>query len=188
MLNRRIWIPGLLLTAVMACSVVNAEETKEVEVKAIKLQIPESWKQEPASSRLRLAQFAIQPAEDEEKAELVVYSFGGGGGGIAANVTRWVNQFEAEGREVKVTQGKSAVGEYVLVDISGTYNKPVGPPIRQQTERAPNSRMLAAIIAVPDEGNYFLKLTGGKETVGKQVENFRNSFKADKDSEKPYEQ
>ena len=41
--------------------------------------------------------------------------------------------------------------------------------------------MLAAIIAVPDEGNYFLKLSGGKETVGKQVDNFRKSFKADKD-------
>ena len=133
MLNRRILNLSLILTALLACVVAQAEETKEVEVKAVKLTVPESWKQEPASSRLRLAQFAIESAKGEEAAELVVYSFGGGGGGIAANVTRWVKQFEAEGREVKVTQGKSAAGEYVLVDISGTYNKPVGPPIRQQT-------------------------------------------------------
>lgn len=188
MLNRRIWTMSLLLTAVIACSVAEAEDTKEVEVKAIKLEVPESWEQQPASNRLRLAEFAIKPAEGEDAAEIVVYSFGGGGGGVPANVSRWVKQFEAEGREVKVTQGKAPVGEYVLVDISGTYNKPIGPPIRQQTKRTPDSRMLAAIIQVPGEGNYFLKMTGGKKTIAKQAENFRKSFKADKEKEKPYEQ
>ena len=188
MLKRRIWTLSVLLTAVVTCSLAQAEDTKEVEVKAIKLQVPESWEQKPASNRLRLAEFAIKPVEGEHAAEIVVYSFGGGGGGVPANVSRWVKQFEAEGREVKVTQGKAPAGEYVLVDISGTYNQPVGPPIRQQTERKPDSRMLAAIIEIPGEGNYFLKLTGGKKTISKQAENFRGSFKADKDSEKPYEQ
>ncbi|MCH5376325.1 MAG: hypothetical protein JJ992_20335 [Planctomycetes bacterium] len=188
MFNRRIWTLSCYITALVTCSLLSAEESKEVEVKAIKLQVPESWEQQPASNRLRLAQFAIKPVEGETEAEIVVYSFGGGGGGVTANVGRWVKQFEAEGREVKVVQGKAPAGEYVLVDIAGTYNKPVGPPIRQQTERTPDSRMLAAIIQIPNEGNYFLKLTGGKKTVEKQVENFRKSFKADKDSEKPYEQ
>lgn len=187
MFNRRIWTLSLLLTALAAVSVAQAEETKEVEVKAIKLQVPGSWEQQPPSNRLRLAQFAIKPAGDEEAGEMYVSAFGGDGGGVAANVSRWVKQFEAEGREVTVTQGKSEVGAYVLADIKGTYNKSVGPPIQGKTEAVPNSRMLSAIIKVGGE-NYFLKMTGSQKTIAGQVENFRKSFKADKDSEKPYEQ
>ncbi|MBD3673505.1 MAG: hypothetical protein HUJ26_08255 [Planctomycetaceae bacterium] len=185
---RKMFLTLTVLTAMTAINLAVAEESKEVEVKAITLNVPASWEQQPASNRLRLAQFSVKPAEGESDAEIVVYSFGGGGGGVAANVSRWVKQFDAEGREVTVTEGKSKAGEYVLVDIAGTYNKPIGPPIRQQTEKAPNSRMLAAIINVGDEGNYFLKLTGGKKTIAAQVENFRKSFGADKESEKPYEQ
>lgn len=187
-MSRHLSVPLACFLAISMTAMVTAEEAKEVEVKAITLSVPESWEQEPASNRLRLAQFTIKPEAEESDAEIVVYSFGGGGGGVAANVSRWVKQFEAEGREVTVTEGKSKAGDYVLVDIQGTYNKPVGPPIRQQTEKAPNSRMLAAIINVGEEGNYFLKLTGGKKTVAKQVENFRKSYGADKSSEKPYAQ
>ena len=185
---RRVFTPLTILAAMALLNVAAAEDAKEVKVKAITLSVPDSWEQQPASNRLRLAQFTIKPAEGESEAEIVVYSFGGGGGGVAANVSRWVKQFDAEGREATVTEGKSKAGEYVLVDIQGTYNKPVGPPIRQQTEKTPNSRMLAAIINVGEEGNYFLKLTGGKKTIEAQFENFRKSFGADKSSEKPYEQ
>ena len=177
-----------MLTCLAALSMTGLVSGEDVKIKAITLDVPKSWEQQPASNRLRLAEFKIKPAEGETDAEIVVYSFGGGGGGVAANVSRWVKQFEAEGREVKVTEGKSKAGEYVLVDISGTYNKPVGPPIRQQTEKTPNSRMLAAIINVGEEGNYFLKLTGGKKTVEAQVEDFRKSLGSDKSSEKPFEQ
>jgi gluconolactonase len=177
-----------MLTCLTALAVAGVLSAEDVKIKAITLDVPKSWEQQPASNRLRLAEFKIKPAEGETDAEIVVYSFGGGGGGVAANISRWVKQFEAEGREVNVTEGKSKAGEYVLVDVSGTYNKPVGPPIRQQTEKTPNSRMLAAIINVGEEGNYFLKLTGGKKTIESEVESFRKSFGADKSSEKPFEQ
>jgi len=188
MLNRRIWTLSCLLTALLACSRVHAEETKEVEIKEVKFQIPDSWKKQEPKNNVIAASFEIKPVEGEDAAEMTVSAFGNSGGGVPANVSRWVSQFEAEGRKVTVTQGKSAVGDYVLVDLKGTYNKPIGPPIRRQTKRTPESRMLGAIIAVEGKGNYFLKLTGGQKTIEKQVENFRKSFKADKDSEKPYEQ
>ena len=166
---------------------VTAEEPKEVTIKALKLQVPTGWTQKEASNRLRLAEFTVPVEKGEEEAELVVYSFGGGGGGVDANISRWVKQFDADGRKAKVTAGKAPQGEYVLVDISGTYNMPIGPPIQQKTKAAPNSRMLAVILDLGDEGNYFLKLTGGKETVAKQVDNFRSSFGGSADSEKAYE-
>ncbi len=186
MLIRRLGMSAMLLFVVVSAAQVGAED-KTVKVKAIELQIPDGWEEQSPDNRLRLAQFSVKPAEGEEAGEMYVSAFGGDGGGVAANVSRWVKQFDAEGREVTVVQGKSDAGEYVMADIKGTFNKSIGPPIQGRTQPVPDSRMLAAIVKVGNE-NYFLKLTGGQKTIEKQVENFRKSFKADKETEKPYEQ
>ncbi|MEO8499164.1 MAG: hypothetical protein ABI614_29210 [Planctomycetota bacterium] len=153
-----------------------ADELKEAKVGDITLKTPASWKQSEPTSKLRLAQFEIPAAEgDKEPAELAIFSFGAGGG-VKANIDRWVGQFEAEGRKSKVTTAKSDLGEYVMVDVSGTYKKPVGPPIAGKTEALPGARMLAAILAVEGKGNFFLKLTGEKGTVSAAADAFRGSF------------
>ncbi|MCA9119309.1 MAG: hypothetical protein H6822_06280 [Planctomycetaceae bacterium] len=153
-----------------------ADDLKEAKVGDITLKTPASWKQSEPTSSLRLAQFEIPAAEgDKESAELAIFSFGGGGG-VQANVDRWIEQFYADGRKSKVTAGKSALGEYVMVDVTGTYKKPVGPPILRKTEAQENARMLAAILAVEGKGNYFLKMTGEKATVTAAAEAFRTSF------------
>jgi len=160
-------------------------KTKVVEVKNIALAVPISWKEEKPSSRLRLTQFSIPATDgDEEGAELTVFSFGRSS--VDDNLKRWIGQFGSEDRQSKVTSGTAKLGKYVLVEVSGTYNKPIGPPIAGKTQPTKNSRMLALILDVPDKGTYYLKMTGSDKTVASQAQAFRNSFGAEADKEKEY--
>ncbi|QDT17058.1 hypothetical protein [Alienimonas californiensis] len=162
-------------------------EPKTVEVAAgdLTLTVPETWKKEPAANRLRLAQFTI-PAPEGVKDETELTVFGGFGGSDADNLQRWADQFVEEGRKVTVVQGKGREGAYKLLDASGVWNAPDGPPMMGKTKRQPDSRMLAAIVAVPGQGNYFLKMAGPSKTVDAQVDAFRASIGGDKASEKPF--
>jgi gluconolactonase len=174
------------LVAVSSTFLFAADELKEAKVGEITLKTPASWKQSEPTSKLRLAQFEIPAAEgDKEAAELAIFSFGGGGG-VQANVDRWIEQFQADGRKSKVTTGKSDLGQYVFVDVTGTYKKPVGPPVLGKTEALPGARMLAAILAVEGKGNFFLKLTGENATVSAAAEPFRVSFGGKEADEKPF--
>lgn len=190
--NRFLVLGGSLAIALVAAAndqpgAQSNGRSREVEIKDITLTVPARWKQEEPANKLRLAQFRIPAAEgDQEPAELVVSSFGGGGGGTEANVQRWINQFAPDGRTTKLTRGKSAQGSYVFVDLTGTYNQPVGPPVLQQTRPAPGSRMLGVILSVEGKGNYFLKLTGPQKTVTAAAEEFRTSFGGDAAAEEPY--
>jgi len=176
----------VLVLAVMLLS-LTAVSGQEVKVGDITLQVPAGWKQSPPTSNLRLAQFEIPAAAGEQPGELAVFAFGGAAGGVQANIKRWIEQFRPEGRQTKITKGKTAKGEYVLVDVSGTYNKPVGPPIAGKTEPMENARMLAAILQFGGPADYFLKLTGGKQTVTDAANAFRGSFGGKADEEKPVE-
>jgi hypothetical protein len=160
-------------------------KTVEVEIKGgLKLNVPESWKQGKPSSRLRLAQFAIPKAMgDTEDGELALFNFGAGGG-AKANIDRWVGQFQTAEREVSVHEGALETGRYFFVEISGTYNKPSGPPITRQTKPALGYRMLGVILGVEDKGIYFFKMTGPDKTVAAQAAALRASFGADTKKEK----
>ena len=118
--------------------------------KGSKLYVPKSWKKTEPKNSLRLAQFEIPAAKgDKEPVELAIFSFAGGAaGGVQPNIKRWMNQFHAKGRKVKVTTGEGKQGVYVLADIQGTYNMPIGPPIQGKTQPLPDARMLALIIGI----------------------------------------
>ena len=87
---------------------------------------------------------------------------------------------------MKVTQGKSPLGEYLIVDVIGTYNKPDGPPIAGKTIPVPGQRMLQVMLMNDDKGTYFLKLTGPEKTVSSAADDLRKSFGAKADDEKEY--
>jgi gluconolactonase len=181
------YIALLVLALFVSQREVAADDLKEAKVGEITLKTPANWKQSKPTSRLRKAQFSIPAVEgDKEAAELAIFSFGAGGG-VKANVDRWIGQFSADGRKSKITSGKSKTGEYVFVEVGGTYKKPVGPPIRGKTEPMPNARMLGVILAVEGKGNYFLKMTGPTKTVAAAADAFRGSFGGDVASEKPFE-
>lgn len=162
--------------------------SRDIKVEDITLTVPANWKQERPSNRLRLAQFEIPAAEgDTQATELVVSYFGGGGGGVDQNIERWIGQFGPQGKQVKVTSGSSKQGGYHFVDVRGTYNMPVGPPILRNTQELPEARMLGVILEVEGKGNYFLKMAGPEKTVSAAEDALRTSFGADANSEKPYE-
>jgi len=168
---------AVLLTAP---ALQGAEKTKKVAAKDIILNVPTSWKQSPASNNLRTAQFAIPKVEgDKDDAELVVYFFGGAGGGVNANLERWSGQFQPGGKKQKIYKGQSKQGEYYLLDITGVYNKPIGPPINRQTNPTPGYQMLAVVLMIKDKGNYFLKLTGPQKTVAAAGQALRVAIDAD---------
>jgi len=163
---------------------------KEVEAGDLKLSVPETWKQQQPSNNLRLAQFAIPAVEgDTAPAELVISP--PIGGTREANITRWVDQFEAEGRELVMSQGKCPQGDYVLVQLSGTYKRSIGPPILRKTEAAPGYRMHGVMLSVAKDGkavgNYFLKLTGPAKTVTANDDALRASIAADQSKEEKYD-
>lgn len=179
-----------VVTAVLGQQTLTADEKpqlKEVKAKSITLKVPADWKEKPPSNRLRVAEFDIPLAEGDSFVEFYIAAFGGGGGGVKANVDRWIGQFQADGREVKVYKGNSEQGPYVLVDIKGTFNRSIGPPIQMKTMPVEEARMLALIVTVPDEGNYFLKLSGGQKTLDGLHDDIRTSIGADLATEKETE-
>ncbi|HRA87673.1 MAG TPA: hypothetical protein PK992_06385 [Planctomycetaceae bacterium] len=164
------------------------EETVAVEIGGLKLKLPKSWKQSDATLPMRLATFEIPAAEgDKENGELVVSSFPGGGGGVDANLGRWIGQFDAEGREADILQGKAGKNEYFIVNISGTYQKSIGPPVLGKKKPEPGSRMVGVILNVDGGAVYFLKMTGPDATVAAQVDALRASFGGKSDGEEAYE-
>lgn len=171
-------ILAVFVSCISALADDNETQTVEVQVRDITLNVPTTWKEEEPLSRLRLTQFRIPAAEgDDEDAELAIFSFGGSD--IANNIRRWISQFQADNRTVKIGTGDAEQGKYVFVNISGTFNKTVGSPLDGKTEPVPGSRVLAVILAVPEKGVYYLKMTGLDKTVAAQTDTLRTSFGAD---------
>ena len=164
------------------------EKTVDVKIGELDLKLPTSWKQSDATLPMRLATFDVPASNgDKENGEFVISSFPGGGGGVDANISRWIGQFSTEGREAVVREGKAGENDYFIVNISGTYMKPVGPPILRKTKETPGQRMVGVILNLDGKGVYFLKLTGPDATISAQVDAVRASFGGQPDDEKAYE-
>ena len=100
------------------------EETVTTEIGGLELKLPKSWIQSDAALPMRLATFEVPAAEgDKDKGEFVLSSFPGGGGGVDANIGRWIGQFNAEGRKVSSSgdSGKERIfHRQYLRDLSET--------------------------------------------------------------------
>jgi hypothetical protein len=137
----------------------------------LKYTAPPEWISEQPTSSMRQAQYRLPKADgDPEDAELVVFYFQGGGGGVQMNIDRWIGQFtKADGSAVndiaKTTKKESHKIPITIVDVSGTYMAGMGPMLAE-TKAKPNFRMLAAV-AEAANGPWFFKLTGPAKTVGK---------------------
>lgn len=166
----------ILITALFMITAL--APAKEVKTGPLTLNIPDTWVQEKVRTAMRAAQFVVpgSDAKPEEAGELVIFYFGPQQGGkVDANIQRWVGQFVEKGRDVKKAQGDSANGQYNLVNITGTYNKPFGPPISRQSKPVPGYQMLAITVNTP-KGNYFLKLTGPIKTVTAAEEDMKKAI------------
>lgn len=172
----------ILSLACLCISVVEAaraadDKTKQVKLGDITIVVPVTWKQQPPANKLRLAQFEV-PAhgDDKEAAEISAFNFGGGNT-VEDNVERWKGQFLPAQRQFSMEQGKIKLGDYVLVELAGTYKKPTGPPFQRRTTPMPGAKMLVTMIST-EQGTYFIKLVGPNDTVTAAAADFRKSIGA----------
>lgn len=126
------------------------------------------WVRQQVASSMRVGQF-LYDHEDESLAdvELVVFFFGvGGGGGVQANIDRWLGQFEGA-PESKTEEKEMGGKKVVLLTAKGTYleTAPGAGPFSGGAKTAkPDYTMLAAILP-SEQGDVFIKVTGPTKSV-----------------------
>lgn len=162
--------PAILICMVLAAGMTAFAEEAAVASKGTKVSIagdafeltaPSVWKAKQPRSRIIAHEFSIPAAEGEQPGRLTIM---GAGGSIEANINRWKGQFKQSSKS-KVSEKEIAGQKVSLVDISGTFNESIGPPIARKTVERPGYRMLAAIVQTKGKGNYFVKLYGPAKTI-----------------------
>lgn len=135
--------------------------------------LPADWTPQQPSSQMRLAQAAIPGAAGA--GEMAVFYFGpGGGGGLEANLQRWINQVEPD---QEPTRDSFTLGTWKVtwVEVVGTLkpsNMGTGPD-----KPLPGSRLLGAVVE-GEGGPWFFKATGPAETLAAQREAFLDMLKS----------
>lgn len=142
-------------------------------------EVPEEWETQKVGSPMRKAQFVVPgPGGD---AEMVVFRFAGGAGGVDANIARWKGQFQApEGKTIDDITGKrdfEANGlKVTMIDITGHYKAPDRPGSTTMIDEA-DYRMLAAIVEGSGDA-FFFKLLGPSKTVDLWAQSYEDGLKA----------
>jgi hypothetical protein len=136
---------------------------------SIDFSIPASWQNEQPANNMRVAQ-AIIPGPGGP-GSLVVFYFGpGGGGGVEANIQRWIDQMDVAAGSNPTPETFEANGYRVTwIDVGGTL-KPSTMGTGPTTEQ-PGSRLLGAVVEGPG-GPWFFKVTGPDSTVSAERDNF----------------
>jgi hypothetical protein len=143
---------------------------------ALKYTPPPDWTAEKPSSSMRQGQYRLARAVgDAEDGELAVFYFQGSGGGVQANIDRWIGQFSkpdgSPATEAATMTKREVNGMKVsVVDVSGTYHAAMGPMLAE-TQTKPGFRMLAAVVETKG-GPWFFKFTGPAKTVARWEKSF----------------
>jgi len=119
---------------------------------------PSNWKSQ-GERPMRLATYSVP-----EGGECGVYYFGQGqGGGVDANIDRWVGQFQQPEGKPKVEKRNIHGLKITTVDVSGSYTGMGGP---RAPEGPPKQgyRLLGAVVEGP-QGSLFFKFIGPAKTV-----------------------
>ncbi len=142
--------------------------------------IPGDWKRLP-DRPMRAGTWMIPEAGASEPGELAVFYFGPNqGGGIDANVQRWIGQFvQPDGKPsdkvAKITKQKVGAHQVTRVELTGTYTASMGPMAPKSNK--PGYRLLGAIVEGP-EGAVFFKITGPEKAVDAAKADFDTVIKS----------
>jgi hypothetical protein len=141
---------------------------------AVKWAMPARWKEGPPK-QMRAATYLIPAASgDSEGAECAVFM--NIGGGVQANIDRWVGQFEKT--DGPPTQRRETINGLLVttVDVSGTFKG--GGQMMGQSSASKSSYRLLGAIAEAQEGEVFFKLTGPAKTVAAAQGEFQTMLKS----------
>lgn len=140
---------------------------------------PASWQTGP-DKPMRAATYLIPAASgDSEGAECAVFM--NIGGGVDANLKRWIGQFEqpdGSSSEAKAQRKKETINGFPVttVDLTGTFTGggvAMGGPATKKS----GYRLLGAIVETP-QGEVFFKLTGPAKTVQAAQSEFQTLLKS----------
>ena len=136
----------------------------------LKYTAPAGWTVKTPASSMRVAEFVLpKTASDKDDASLVVYFFGAnGGGGVQANLDRWISQMSQPDGKASKDLAKTATMtvnslKVSTVDVSGTFVAEMSPGSAEHFNY-PGWRLRAAVIETAG-GAYYVKLTGPAATV-----------------------
>ncbi|WP_224362713.1 hypothetical protein [Hyalangium versicolor] len=171
------------LISVVVCGLAVAGVAAAEEAGGLSWTAPAEWTVQ-AERPMRVATYNIPAAKgDAGGAELAVFYFGEGqGGGVDANVKRWVAQFQKPDgssveKDAKTKQEKLGGFPVTLVDVKGTFMG--GGPMMGPSTPKPGYRLLGAIVEGP-QGAVFFKLTGPEKTVAAAEKPFRKMLEGAK--------
>ena len=141
----------------------------------VKWTAPARWESKPASG-MRAATYIIPAAAgDSEGGELAVFT--NIGGGVQANIDRWIGQFEAADAP-KAKQKKETLNGFSVttIDLTGTF-KGGGMAMGQTSGPKSGYRLLGAIVETSG-GEVFFKMTGPTKTITAAQNEFQDLLKS----------
>lgn len=131
---------------------------------------PAVW-QDLGPSNMRVAQYRLPPVEgDSAPAEVNVFYFGAdSGGGVEANLQRWIGQMvlPGGGDAAAAAQRSTFTADGMpghIVTLDGTYKSGGGPMMGGETKMLEGYRLVGVVLEGP-EGSLFFKLTGPVATA-----------------------
>jgi len=132
---------------------------------------PTVWKDQGPSG-MRKADYTYGPTgNDTDSSTVTAFYFGpSSGGGIEANINRWIKQMtlpDGADPETAVSREESEVDGMKVhtVQLPGTYNASMGGPMMGGNTQPKEDYFMSAVVLEAPEGNVFFKLTGPKETA-----------------------
>lgn len=144
-------------------------EAVEKRFEGITLTIPAGWEERPAASEFIQAEYRV--SGDAGPARMTLSS---AGGSVDANLDRWQGQFQRGPQDAAPERDTVTVDgvEATIIELNGTFTDGFSKDGPQR-----NWCMLGAIIPT-GPANFFLKLTGPRETVAAHRDEFRGMVKA----------
>jgi hypothetical protein len=147
--------------------------------KSLEWTAPASWTTGPEKPMRAATYFAPAAGGDKDNGECAIFL--NIGGGVQANIDRWIGQFsQPDGSQSasKARQRKETINGYqvTLVELNGTYNAGgmgMGGPSTPKT----GYRLLGAIVESP-AGEVFFKMTGPEKTINAAAKDFQGLLKS----------
>ncbi|MBK7670010.1 MAG: hypothetical protein IPJ24_01290 [bacterium] len=131
---------------------------------------PAGW-QDLGPTNMRQAQYRLAPiGGDTAPAEVNVFYFGAeSGGGVDANLQRWVNQMVMpDGSDPSATAKRTSFSADGMpghiITLEGTYKSGGGPMMGGETKMLEGYRLVGVVLEGP-QGSLFFKLTGPVATA-----------------------
>jgi hypothetical protein len=152
---------------VLLCGADDARQ--KVDARGLTFEAPASWKSKASTRPPRAAELKADPIDgDDFPAEMVVYVFPGGVGGVQANIDRWKTQFKDKDGNPPKFDSKKVKGKNVdvtRIETSGHYHPSQFPGLPAEPDRD-DARFFGAIV-MTDKTSYVIKMIGPDKTMNK---------------------